>query len=247
MSRTGAPLTGGEVAAHPAPQVAAGADVEHLVARPAEQVHARCGRHRRGQVRLRRWRGGGPVRRGVAGERQQLRQVLHADVADPLQQPVQHLDGGAGVGERTVGRRGGGAEQPGQRAQPHAGRLVAGSTARASRAVQSTGGRGQTCPCRLHAARRKPASKGALCATSTAPVRNSRSDGSTTGSGGAPVTIAVVMPVRATMLGGTPVPGSTSVANSPSRSPPRTLTAPISVMASRSRRRRWSPGRAPRT
>ena len=34
------------------------------------------------------------------------------------------------------------------------------------------------------------------------------------------------------MLGGTPVPGSTSVASSPSRSPPRTFTAPISVMAS---------------
>ena len=46
------------------------------------------------------------------------------------------------------------------------------------------------------------------------------------------MTIAVVMPVSATMLGGTPVPGSTSVASSPIRSPPRTFTAPISVMVS---------------
>ena len=42
------------------------------------------------------------------------------------------------------------------------------------------------------------------------------------------------MPVRATTCGGMPVPGSTSVASSPTRSPPRTLTAPISVMVSRS-------------
>ena len=106
------------------------------------------------------------------------------------------------------------------------------STARASRAVQSTGGRGHGCPCRLQAARRNPESNGALCATSTAPERNSSSDGSTAASGGAPLTIAVVMPVSATMFGGTPVPGSTSVASSPIRSPPRTFTAPISVMVS---------------
>ncbi len=40
-------LPGGEVAAHPPPQVAAGADVEHLVAGPAEQVHPGRGGHRR--------------------------------------------------------------------------------------------------------------------------------------------------------------------------------------------------------
>ena len=44
------------------------------------------------------------------------------------------------------------------------------------------------------------------------------------------------MPVSATICGGMPVPGSTSVASSPIRSPPRTLTAPISVMRSRSAR-----------
>ena len=40
------------------------------------------------------------------------------------------------------------------------------------------------------------------------------------------------MPVSATICGGMLRPGSTSVASSPSTAPPRTLTAPISVMAS---------------
>ncbi len=40
------------------------------------------------------------------------------------------------------------------------------------------------------------------------------------------------MPVSMVICGGMDRPGSTSVANSPSTSPPRTLTAPISVMAS---------------
>ena len=62
----------------------------------------------------------------VAGEREQLLEGLHAEVADPLQQRVQHLDGGPRVGQRAVGRPGRGAEQLGQRAEPDAGRLVAG-------------------------------------------------------------------------------------------------------------------------
>ncbi|SLJ83053.1 Uncharacterised protein [Mycobacteroides abscessus subsp. abscessus] len=40
------------------------------------------------------------------------------------------------------------------------------------------------------------------------------------------------MPVTCTTAGGIARPGLTRVANSPSTSPPRTLTAPISVMAS---------------
>ena len=48
--------------------------------------------------------------------------------------------------------------------------------------------------------------------------------------------MVVVIPVSATIAGGIPVPGSTSVASSPIHSPPRTLTAPISVIASRSGR-----------
>ncbi len=42
------------------------------------------------------------------------------------------------------------------------------------------------------------------------------------------------MPVSMVICAGMARPGSTRVANSPSRSPPRTLTAPISVMPSAS-------------
>ena len=44
--------------------------------------------------------------------------------------------------------------------------------------------------------------------------------------------MAWVMPVRTVMVGGMRVPGLTKVRNEPSGSPPRTFTAPISVMAS---------------
>ena len=75
-------------------------------------------------------------------------------------------------------------------------------------------------------------SKPALWATSTAPRANSRNVGSTESMVGALHTIAVVMPVSATICGGMLRPGSTRVASSPSTAPPRTLTAPISVMES---------------
>ena len=48
---------------------------------------------------------------------------------------------------------------------------------------------------------------------------------------GASRTIASVMPVRSAMNAGIGVPGCTSVWNSPTTSPPRTRTAPISVIA----------------
>ena len=76
-------------------------------------------------------------------------------------------------------------------------------------------------------------SKPALWATSTAPRANSRNAGSTVSIFGALHTMAEVMPVSATICGGMLRPGSTSVASSPSTAPPRTLTAPISVMASK--------------
>ena len=72
----------------------------------------------------------------------------------------------------------------------------------------------------------------ALCATNTESRANSRNIGSTTSIVGASHTIAVVMPVSWTIWGGMLRCGSTRVANSPSTTPPRTLTAPISVMAS---------------
>ncbi len=48
--------------------------------------------------------------------------------------------------------------------------------------------------------------------------------------GGAAISMDSVMPVSTVMNAGMRSPGLTSVPNSPSTSPPRTLTAPISVM-----------------
>ena len=62
------------------------------------------------------------------------------------------------------------------------------------------------------------------------PAANSRNAGSADSIGGASATIELVMPVSTAMNGGIWVCGLTSVWNSPSTSPPRTLTAPISVI-----------------
>ena len=67
-----------------------------------------------------------PVRRGVPDQREQLLEALHTQVADPSEKVVEHLDGGPRVGQRPVRGPGGGAEQLGERAQPHAGCLVPG-------------------------------------------------------------------------------------------------------------------------
>ena len=48
--------------------------------------------------------------------------------------------------------------------------------------------------------------------------------------GGASATIVLLMPVRTAMKAGISVRGLTRVWNSPSTSPPRTFTAPISVI-----------------
>src|SRR5699024_7981603 len=79
---------------------------------------------------------------------------------------------------------------------------------------------------------RKPTSKRALCATSAASPTKSRNIGSTVRIEGACATAASVMPVSAATKAGIGRCGSTKVRNSPSTSPPRTLTAPISVIAS---------------
>ena len=75
-------------------------------------------------------------------------------------------------------------------------------------------------------------SNGALCATSTVPRANSRNEPSTESIGGALETIASVMPVSTLMNAVIGCRGSTRVWNSPRTSPPRTFTAPISVIAS---------------
>ena len=93
---------------------------------------------------------------------------------------------------------------------------------------------GQASPQSPHPATRKLRSNGALCATSTQPRAKSSSPGSTAASRGAAASIQSLIPVRSAMPGGTGTPGLTSEANSPSRRPSRTRTAPISVIAAAS-------------
>ena len=92
------------------------------------------------------------------------------------------------------------------------------------------------------AARRGPWSRGRGAAGSEmsnrrcarrarSPRANSRKAGRTVAIGGDGATIESVMPVSTAMNGGIGVPGLTSVWNSPSTSPPRTLTAPTSVIS----------------
>jgi hypothetical protein len=101
---------------------------------------------------------------------------------------------------------------------------------RASWAVSRTSGFGHGYPSSTQAAFRKPVSYGALWATHTAPSANWRKPGSTSSIFGAGSSIASVIPVSTVMNGGSRSAGCTSVANSPSTSPLRTFTAPISVM-----------------
>jgi hypothetical protein len=69
-----------------------------------------------------------------------------------------------------------------------------------------------------------------LWATSTHPAANSRNAGSADSIGGASRTIELLMPVSTAMNAGISACGLTRVWNSPSTSPPRTFTAPISVI-----------------
>ena len=75
-------------------------------------------------------------------------------------------------------------------------------------------------------------SNGALWATITVPWAKARKAGSTWRSSGASATIALVIPVSTAISGGIFDRGFTRVWNSPSTSPPRTLTAPTSVIMS---------------
>src|SRR5690606_16675505 len=104
------------------------------------------------------------------------------------------------------------------------------TTLRARRAVSMTWNDGHGRPCASAAALRKPMSNGELCATSTQPRANARKAGSTFRMLGAWATIASVIPVSTAMKAGTGAPGLTRLWNSPSHSPPLTLTAPTSVI-----------------
>ena len=196
-------------------------------ARVAEQVDARArsaARRRGGACGAARAR---PARRRCCSSSRRV----HAEVAEPLDQPVQHVDGRPRVGQRAV-----------VRASSSRGTAARASTACswAPRRGSARGGRAARCrgartpatsrPSASQPARRKPRSNGALCATSTAPRRTRGTPAAPSSIRGAPATIASVMPVSTAMNGGIDVAGLTSVWNSPSTSPPRTLTAPISVI-----------------
>lgn len=109
-----------EVGAHAGAHVLALADVEGLAVGCGEQVDAGGVRQLLGQVPLL------PLRRGdLALPECELLDGVHAGVAEPLQQPVQDVDRGPGVGEGAVVGRGGRPEQPRQRGQLAVAGLVA--------------------------------------------------------------------------------------------------------------------------
>ena len=70
-----------------------------------------------------------------------------------------------------------------------------------------------------------------LWPTITASPMNSSSAGITSAMRGAGSTIDSVMPVSTVMNGGIATPGFTSVSKRPRHSPPRSLTAPTSVIS----------------
>ena len=120
LGHPGAAIGAVEVLIHSAPQVDRRADVEHLAGRTAEQVDAGTARQAVGEHPL-----AALGRRHVGQVGAQVGISVYALVAHPLDQGVQHVDGGAGVVEGAVGGLGGDGEQPRQCGQPHAGRFLA--------------------------------------------------------------------------------------------------------------------------
>ena len=104
-------------------------------------------------------------------------------------------------------------------------------TRRASRAVSSTSNaRPGTALALGEVAQEADVERRVVGDEHTCRRANSRNAGSADSIGGASATIELVMPVSTAMNGGIAVCGLTRVWNSPSTSPPRTLTAPISVI-----------------
>ncbi len=133
----------GEIGAHPLAQVARRADVQHLVARPAEQIDARRGGHPVGQVPL-----APPGRRDVPCHVAQLGQALHAERAERSNSACSTST----VALASVSARWSGAtREPSSGASAPSRTLGASSrvsTLRASCTVSTTAGRGQGRPSR---------------------------------------------------------------------------------------------------
>ena len=153
-----AALPGGEVAAHPPPQVAAGADVEHLVAGTAEQVHpGRRGHRRRRAPACAACSGVGRCGADSRASASSSSRLCTPRLPTRSSSRCSTSTVRPGVGQRPVGRPGGRAEQPGQRAEPRRwAPRRARAPARASRAVHSTGGRGQALPVPLAGRAQEP-------------------------------------------------------------------------------------------
>ena len=114
-------LARGEVATYAGAEVTGRADVQHCTASVPEEIHAGCVGQRLGEVAL-------PALGGchLRGERLQLLDRVHAEVAQALHEAVEDVDGRSRVGERAVVRRGARMEQPGKRRQLAVRRVVSG-------------------------------------------------------------------------------------------------------------------------
>ena len=218
-------LVGGEVRAHPLAQVGGLAHVEHLAPR----------RRRRGTRRAQRGRCvvsrslaacGWASMRGRASR--SSRPSTPKLAARSSRRWSRSVVASASSSARWVGRW---SSRKRLASVPSRQLGTSSRTSRRASAAVSTSewaSRGQ--PSRSSAAFRKPASKRTLWPTSTVPAANSTNAGSTASTRGAGTTMAWVMPVSRVISGGMARPGFTSVWKVPSTSPPRTLTAPISVM-----------------
>ena len=141
-----------------------------------------------------------PLRIDPPGQRGQLLEGGDPEGPEPLEQPVQDVDGRARVVQGAVRGRRGGAEERRQRGELAVGHLVARQQAPGQDGGVDRGrDAGQAMPFSAQAALRNPRSNGALCATRTAPRANSRKPGSTAPMRGAAATIIVVMPVSTLM------------------------------------------------
>jgi hypothetical protein len=156
---------------------------------------------------------------------------VHTLIADPLDQPCSTSTvARASSSARWVGVVARRTAAPARTAARWG--LVAGEHPAGQPTVHSTGGRGHGDLAAFGGRAQEPDVEAGVVGDQHRAAGELQERGSTASISGASHTIAEVMPVSATICGGMLRPGSTSVASSPSTAPPRTLTAPISVIAS---------------
>ena len=222
-----APVVGGEVAPHAAPEVGRLADVEHptLVGR---------GRGRRPAMRGRRvvspslaawgWR-------AMAGQPAQVVEAQNTERRGSFEEEVQEVRGGERVVEGPVARAMGEPEAVGERAETAVGHLVTDEAPGERGGVDDVVGE----------PRPLGSFEGGLEESDVEADVVPHDDGvadelQERGEHGLDARgahhHASVMPVRTVIVGGMARPGFTSVWNVPRHSPPRTFTAPTSVIVS---------------